>query len=129
MFLLPLLVIAAAALVFYRLLHRYPVLPAGVSRDVGSHPAHQRPFWPTTIEGRVGIAAFGLTFVRFALVNVLRVRYLGWAVLIAAFALTGVARFARHDRSASVLIVFVVTAVGALFSLLFLAGEVLLGHD
>jgi hypothetical protein len=129
MFLLPLLLIAAAAYVVYRVLHRAPQLTAGTVHELDSHPVPRRPFWPTTIEGKLGIIAFALAFAPIALVNVVQVPFLSWAVLVAALALTADARFVKHDRSTSVLIVFVVTAIGALASVVFIAGEVFIGHD
>ena len=37
--------------------------------------------------------------------------------------------FLEHDHSTSVLIVFAISALAALAGLLFLAGEVFIGHD
>ena len=50
-------------------------------------------------------------------------------VLPASLVLTGVARFAKHDHSTLVLIAFIVSALATLFGLLFLAGEVIVGHE
>ena len=129
MFALPLLVIALAAFAAYRVLHRQTPITTGVAGEPVSPAVHPSPFWPTTVEGKVGIVAFALSFAPIALVNVIQVAFVGWAVQITALAFTAAARFVKHDRSASVLIVFVMTAIGALASLLFLAGEVFIGHD
>ena len=129
MFLLPLVVIALAAYAVYWVLHRQAQPATGVVDAPVTVPVQRAPFWPTTIEGRVSIGAFALNFVLIALVNVIGVPFLGWIVLIAGLALSGVARFVKHDRSTSVLIVFVVTALGTLGGLLFLGGEVFIGHD
>lgn len=129
MFLLPVVVIAAAAYVAFRALHRgTPLASSGISHPAAATVA--RPaLWPTTIEGKVGVAAFALGFLPIALVNVVQVAFFGWAVQIVALASTAVARFVRHDRAASVLIVFILSAVVVLASMLFLAGEVIVGHD
>lgn len=129
MFVLPLVVVAAVVFAAYRVAHRGAPRVAAVGVDLDSHPVQHLPFWPSTVEGKVGVAAFVLGFLVVALVNVVQVAFLGWGVQVAALAFTAVARFGRHDRSASVLIVLVVTAVAVLASLLFLAGEVWLGHD
>ena len=42
---------------------------------------------------------------------------------------SGVARFAKHDHSTSVLIALGESALAVLAGLLFLAGEVFIGHD
>ena len=90
---------------------------------------HRAAFWPTTIEGKVGIGAFALGVLPEVLVNVIQVSYLSPVVLLAAFVLSGVARFAKHDHSMSVLIVFAVSALAALAGRLFLGGEIFIGHD
>lgn len=92
-------------------------------------PVQRAPFWPSTIEGKLGIGAFALNLLPMVLVNVIQVPYLSVVVLLAALVLTGVARFAKHDHSTSVLIAFAVSALAMLAGLLFLAGEVLIGHD
>lgn len=129
MLLLPLVVIAVAAYAVYRIMHRQPQLATGVVAAPDAVPVSRAPFWPTTIEGRISIGAFALNFAPLALVNVIAIPFLGWILIIAALALSGVARFVKHDRSTSVLIVFVVTALGTLGGLLFLGGEVFIGHD
>jgi hypothetical protein len=63
------------------------------------------------------------------LVNVILMPYIGPVVLLAAFVLSGVARFVKHDHSKSVLIAFAVSALAVLAGLLFLAGEIFIGHD
>ena len=127
MFLLPLLMIAIVGV--YTVMHRraHPAtVTAHAPAAASTHPAQ---FWPTTIEGKVGIAAFALGFVPMVLVNVIQVPYLGIVMLLVSLALTGVARFARHDRSTSVLVAFAVAALATLAWVLFLAGEVFIGHD
>jgi hypothetical protein len=49
--------------------------------------------------------------------------------LLVAFVLSGVARFFKHDHSTSVLIAFAVSALAVLAGLLFLAGEIFIGHN
>lgn len=128
MFLLPLLVLALGAVAVYRVTHRQ-VQPAMGADVVVASPVQGAPFWPATVEGKVGVGAFALSLARVALVNVLQAAFLGWVLLAAALTLSAIARFRKHDRSTSVLIVLVLSAVGALASLLFLAGEVFVGHD
>lgn len=129
MFLLPLLMIAVVGVAVYTVMHRR-THPATVTAHapvaVSTHPA---PFWPTTIEGKIGIAAFALSFVPIVLVNVIQVPYLSIVTLLVCLVLTGMARFAKHDRSTSVLVAFVVAALATLAWVLFVAGEVFIGHD
>lgn len=129
MFLLSLLVIAMAGFAAYTVLHRRAQPAAGMVNAPAAVPVSRAPFWPTTIEGKVGIGAFALNFLLMALVNVVGVPYLSVVVLLAALGFSGVARFAKHDHSTSVLIAFAVSALAALAGLLFLAGEIFIGHD
>ena len=129
MFLLPLLVLVIAGFVAYTVLHRRALQPTGKIGAPASVAVQRATVWPTTIEGKVGIGAFALSFLPLVLVNVIQVQYLGLFVLPASLVLTGVARFAKHDHSTLVLIAFIVSALAALFRLLFLAGEVFIGHE
>ena len=129
MFLLPLIVVALAGFAVYTVLHRQAESATGSIDAPAAVPVQRAPFWPTTIEGKVGIGAFALSFLPIVLVNVIQVAYLSVVVLLTALVLTGVARFAKHDRSTSVLIAFAVSALATLAALLFLAGEVFIGHD
>ena len=81
------------------------------------------PFWPTTIEGKVGIGAFALNFALMLVIG-----QLTWVpiwflpvMVLATLVLTGFARFAKHDHSTSVLIAFAVNALATLAVLLVLA--------
>lgn len=131
MFVLPLLMIAIAGVVGYTVLHRrtHPATATATAPAPATAQTHPAPFWPSTVEGKVGVAAFALSFVPMMLVNVIQVPYLSIVIILAALVLTGVARFARHDRSISVLIAFAVCALAALASALFVMGEVVIGHD
>ena len=107
-------------------------LPSVQDRRIGTFgavPAHRASFWPTTIEGRLGVGIFAVGLILMALVNVIQVPFLSWAVLVASLVLTGVARIVKHDEAPSVLIVLAVTVLAALAGLLFLGGEVFIGHD
>lgn len=129
MFLLPLLLIAIVCVAVYAVMHRR-THPATVTAHVPADAAtHTAPFWPTTIEGKLGIAAFALSFVPVVLVNVIHVPYLAIVMLVASFVLTGTARFARHDRSTLVLAAFAVSVLATLAWVSFLLGEVMIGHD
>jgi hypothetical protein len=129
MFLLPLIAIGMVGLAAYVVLSHRTRPATGVVDAPAIVPAQRASFWPTTIEGKVGIGAFALNFVPIALVNVIQVPYLSVGVLLAALVLTGVARFARHDHSTAVLLAFGVSAIAAVLGLLFLGGEVFIGHD
>ena len=129
MFLLPVLVLVIAGVVAWRLLHRQPHAVGTTAGAPGTVAAVHGPVWPTTLAGWLGIGAFVFVVVAGALVNVVQVPFLTWILLLAAVVLTGVARFAGHDHSTAVLVVFVVTAIGAAAAVLFLAGEVFIGHD
>jgi hypothetical protein len=129
MFLLPLLAIVVVVYLAYRVLHRQAQPATGMVGTTGAAPAHQAPFWPTTVEGRLGIGAFALSFVLMALVNVIQVPFLSVIVLLAALVLTGVARIVRQDHSVSVLGVLIVTALATVALLLFLGGEIFIGHS
>ena len=128
MFLLPLLMVAFVGVTVYTVMHRR-LHPATVTAHPAAAPTRTTPFWPTTIEGKAGVAAFALSFVPIVLVNVIHVPYLSIVTLLACLVLTGMARFARHDRSTAVLVAFAVAALATLASMLFLAGEVFIGHD
>ena len=129
MFLLPLIILAIAGYGVYTLVHHRAQPATGVVDEPAAVAAQQAPFWPTTIVGGFAIAALALSVVPVVLVNVVQVPYLVPVVLLAALVLSGVARFAEHDHSTSVLIVFAVSALAVLAGLLFLAGEVVIGHD
>ncbi len=129
MFLLPVLVVVMAGYIAYRVLHRQAQPATSRVGTISAVPAHGASFWPTTLEGRLGIGLFALSFVLMALINVIQVPFLSLAVLVAALVLTGVARIVRHDQAPSVLIVLVVTALATVAGLLFLGGEIFIGHD
>jgi hypothetical protein len=129
MFLLPLLMIAIVGVAIYTVMHRRTHPATVTAHAPAAESTHLTPFWPTTIEGKVGIAAFALSFAPVVLVSVIQVPYLGIVTLLASLVLTGMARFAKHDRSISVLVAFSVAALAALAGLLFLAGEIFIGHD
>lgn len=129
MFLLPLLLIAIVGVAAYTVMHR-PTRPAPATAHApAADSTVPAPFWPTTIEGKVGIAALVLSFVPIVLVNVIQVPYLSIVTMLATVVLTGIARFTRHDRSTAVLVAFAVAAFATLTGVLFLAGEVFIGHD
>ena len=128
MFLLPVLVLVIVGVVAWRLLHRQPHAVGTAAGAPGTVAAVHGPVWPTTLVGWLGIGAFAL--VALVQIPVLpAVPFLAWILLLAAVVLTGVARFAGHDHSTAVLVVLVVTAIGAAAAVLFLAGEVFIGHD
>jgi hypothetical protein len=129
MFLPFLLILAMAGFAIYTVVHGRAQPATGIVGEPAAVPVPRAPFWPTTLEGKVGVGAFALNFLLMALVNVAFVPFLSPVALLAALVLTGVARFAKHDHSASVLIAFAVSAFAALALLLFLAGEVFIGHD
>lgn len=128
MFVIPILILVAAGVIVYGLLHRQP---RGAAVAVGATPtvAHAPHFWPTSPSGIVALGALGLAIVSIALVNVVQVPYLSWILPIAALGCSAVARWVQHDRSSSVLIVFIASAFAVLAAVLFLAGEVLFPHD
>ncbi len=127
MFILPLVILAIAGFAVYTVMHRRSQPATSVIH--GSAVQQQKPFWPTTIQGKVGIGALALTVLANVLINVILAPYLTIVTLPAALVLTGIARFAKHDHSTSVLITFGVSALATLAGLLFLAGEVFIGHD
>jgi hypothetical protein len=129
MLLLPLIILAIAGYGVYTLVHHRPHPANGIVDESVAVAARQTPFWPTTIAGKFAIGALALGVVPVVLVNVVQVPYLVPVVLSAAFVLAGVARFVEHDHSTSVLIVFAVSALAVLAGLLFLAGEIFIGHD
>lgn len=131
MLLLPtILVVAVATFLAYRVLHRgTPLISGGPDLTVPTAAEPRSPLWPTTVEGKIGIGAFALGFLPVALVNVVQVAFFGWAVQLTALVATAIARFVRHDRAVSVLIVLILTAFAVLASLLFVAGEIVIGHD
>lgn len=130
MFILPLVIIVVAGLVVYKVLHRR-LHPATGTTGTAQSPAvatTSSSFWPVSNLGMLGVGCFVLYLVSVALVNAVQLPFFGWILLVAALILTGVARIGQHDRSASVLIVLIVTGIGAVTSLLFLAGEIFIGH-
>ncbi len=126
MFLIPLVLVAGVAYAIYAFVHHRQAAAVTGSSTVAVHHAS---FWPTSAFGWTGAAAFALVLVSLALVNVVQVPFLNWGLLLAALVLTGLARFAAHDHSAVVLVLLIVTALGAVAAALFLAGDVLVGHD
>jgi hypothetical protein len=92
-------------------------------------PTHTTSFWPTTLEGKVGIAVFAVSFVPIVMVNVIQVPYLSIVTLLASLVLTGIARFVKHDRSTSVVVALAVSVLATLAWVMFLAGEVFIGHS
>jgi hypothetical protein len=129
MFLLPLIILAIAGYGVYTLVHHRPQPATGIVDAPAAIAVHRTPFWPTTAVGKLAIGAFALSFVPMVLVNVIGVPFLAAVVLLVALVLSGVARFVEHDHSTSVLIAFAVSALAVLAGLLFLAGEVFIGHD
>jgi hypothetical protein len=129
MFLLPLLVLALVGFGVYNVVHHRALPAAGVVDAPAAVVVQRNPFWPTTIEGKFAIGAFVLSLLPVLFVNVMLMPYVSPVLLLAALVLSGVARFVKHDRSTSVLIAFVVCALAALAGLLFLAGEVFIGHE
>lgn len=129
MFVIPILVLVAAGVIIYRLLHRQPRV-AAVSAGAAPAVVQAPPFWPASLSGMVGLGALGLEILSIALVNVVQVPYLSWWILpIAALGCSAVARWVQHDRSLSVLIVLIVSGFSVLAAMLFVAGEVLLPQD
>jgi hypothetical protein len=129
MFLLPLLVLAMAGFAVYTAIHHRTQPATGAVGVAAAVAVPRTPFWPTTIEGKFAIGAFLLSLLPVVFVNVTLMPYLGPVVLLAAFVVSGVARFAKHDHSTSVLIAVAVSTLAILAGLLFLAGEVFIGHD
>ena len=127
MFLLPLLIVALAGIGVYTLVHHRTQPATGTVDAPAAAVLPRTPFWPTTIEGKFAIGAFAVSVL--PVVYVIQLPYLGPVVLLAALVLSGVARFVKHDHSTSVLVVFAVSAVAALAGLLFLAGELFIGHS
>ena len=126
MFLPPFLLLATTGFPVCAVANRRAQPATGIV-DAPARVAVQRiPFWPTTVAGTLAIGAFAVGFLPIALVNAIQVRFLGEIVLLAALVLSGVAGFAKHDHSTSVLIA---SGVSALAGLLFLAGEVFIGND
>jgi hypothetical protein len=129
MLLLPLLILAMAGFGVYTVVHHRTQPATGVVDVPADVAADRTPFWPTSIEGKFALGAFAVGVMSGMLVNVMSVPFLGPVVLLAALVLSGVARFVEHDHSASVLIAFAVSALAVLAGLLFLAGEVFIGHE
>lgn len=129
MFLLPLLVLAMAGLAICAVRHRRAQPASGTATPPPTSLRQRAAFWPTTVEGKLGVGVFSLDVLLVALVNVIQVYLVGPAVLLAALVLTGLARFTGNDHSTAVLIALVVSSVAALAGALFLAGEVFIGHD
>jgi hypothetical protein len=128
MFLLPLLIVAAAGFGIYALVHHRTQPALGADAPTGV-TVHRASFWPITIEGKFALGAIALSVLPVVLVNVIQVPYLGIALLLAALALSGVARFVKHDHSTSVLLALAVSALAVTAALAFLAGEIFIGHD
>lgn len=127
MFVIPILALVAAGVIVYQLLHRRPravAVPAGAAPAV----AHAPPFWPASPSGMASLGALALAIVSIALVNLVQVPYLSWILPIAALGSSAVARWVQHDRSSSVLIVLIVSALAVLAAVLFVVGEVLFPH-
>ncbi len=129
MFLLPLLVVALASSVLYVGLHHRARRATGMVDAPLTVEARRTPFWPTTVVGKFAVGALAVGVLLEVLVNVIQVGYFGAAVLLAALVLSGIARFVQHDHSTSVLIAFAVSTLAVVAGLLFLAGEVFIGHD
>jgi len=125
MFLLLLLPLVVIGYVAYRVVH-HRLQPAGIP---GAPSVVVAAFWPTSLEGRLAVGAFALGLFLTAVVNANQVPFLSWIVLVAALLLAGVARLVRHDNSVSVLVMLLVTTLATVAGLLFLGGEVLIGHD
>jgi hypothetical protein len=113
----------------YTIVHHRTQPAMGIVDAPAAVAVPRTPFWPTTIEGKLAIGAFVLSLLPVVLVNVMVMPYLGPIVLLVAFVLSGVARFFKHDHSTSVLIAFAVSALAVLAGLLFLAGEIFIGHN
>ncbi len=129
MFLLPILILVALGWAIYKAMHRQAQPVSHTGGAYGAASVRPHAFWPTTALGWSGIAALCGLLVIQVLVNVVQVPFLGWFLVVAAVGLTAGARFVRHDRSPAVLIVLIVAAIATLAALLFLTGEVLVGHD
>lgn len=125
MILLPLAILAIAGLVVYRVV-RHRAQAAGVGQTFALSGA---PFWPTTVQGRLGLGALALSLLPMLLVTVIQIAFFSPAVLLAVLVLTGVARYVEDDGSLSVLMAFGVSTVATVIGLLFLGGEVFIGHD
>lgn len=128
MLLIPLLAIVVAVGVAVTLLQRRARSAAGAAPSTFA-PDEGTSFAPASLEGKLAVGALLLGVLLTVLVNVIQVPYLGAAALLAAAVLACIARFARRDRSLSVLVVLVVSALALLGGVLFLAGEALIGHD
>lgn len=124
MLLVPLALVAVAVVALQQVVHRRRASVTGAPARGGA----VRPFWPTTTAGRVGVGAFVVALVPVVLVNVVQVAFLGGALQVVAAGCTAFARFARQDRSSAVLAALVVASAAVVAALLFLAGEVLVGH-
>jgi hypothetical protein len=129
MFVVPLLMVALVGAAGYTVMHRRAHPATVTAHATALESTRPAPFWPTTIEGTVGVAALVLSSVPIVLVNVIQVPYLSIVTLLVAVVATGVARFAKHDRSTSVLIAFAVAALATSAAVLFFAGEVFIGHE
>jgi hypothetical protein len=127
MLILPVLLVVAVGWIAWSLLHhRHPVAAtaAGPTEDV-----HHRQVMPMTLLGWVGFATGLLVLASVALVNVVQLPFLSVGLLLAAAASTLLARFVQHDRSTVVLLILAASVLALLGGLLFLGGEVLIGHD
>lgn len=125
MILVLIVVIAVVALMWAskRRSAKLPVGPSGAPVDQGPTP----PVWPSTTIGRLAVGALGFALMTQLLL--LPVPFLAMAALLAAVVLSGMARFRLHDGSAAVLVVWVAGLAIAIATLLFLAGEVFIGHE
>jgi len=125
MLLIPLVAAAVLAYAIYAVRRRHSITSV----------AHAGPVevghvvTPATELGWIGVGAFVLTLLTYALVNVVQVPFLRWALIGASVLCAGLARFIRRDESTVVLAVFVISALAAVAGVLFLLGEVLIGHD
>ncbi len=124
MLLVPLFFLAGIGFAIYALVRRHAVDVHGEAAVVA-----RPPFWPTSQFGWFSVGAAGVGVLMDALINVVSVSFVPIVLLPASVAFSAVARFVQRDRSIAVLMILVVTAIGTLFWVLFLAGEVFIGHD
>lgn len=133
MYLLPILAIAVVAYLAYTLVRKRRSLSPSDAASTTKHitQSSRRPssFWPSSTFGKVAIAIFLAGLFPIVLPNVVQVPYLGWGLQIFALVCLIVARFIQRDKSPSVLILLCVSALGVIAALLFVLGEVFIGHD
>jgi hypothetical protein len=127
-FLLPLLILAIAGLGVYTVEHHRTQHATGIVDAPAAVAVQRTPFWTTTIAGKFAIGAFALSFLPVVFVNLIAAVPRPGRVAGCIRAL-GHRAFVKHDHSTSVLIAFAVSALAVLAGMLFLAGEVLIGHD